>query len=260
MSNKKISITVILLTLIMTFMEMSGLPAALFVKIQVADINPIYFTLMINFVIAGVICLIWKRFINKEWYFGLQLKGIKEALKKYGLPSVGATILVLMAFCIGLLPFDNSPTVFRVIVEGVVYYIGLGIIEELYLRGLLQNIIETWFGKQQNAALYAIFIASALFGMGHIFGVIGQPVITIICKTVWATALGIYLGAIYYCTRNLWVPIILHIFIDFCGVPFCFSTSNQYSTIALITCVIVYVLLGCYGIQIVMKQDKTIVG
>lgn len=256
MSNKNISISVILLTLLMAFMEISGLPASLFVTIEVVDIDPTYFTLMINFVIAGMICFLWKIFINKAWRFGFQLKGLKDGLKKYGLPALVATILVSAAFCIGLFPFDNSPTVYRVIIEGFVYYIGVAIIEEIYLRGLLQNLLEKWFGKQKNAALYAILVASVLFGMGHIFGAAGQPIITVICKVFWATALGIYLGAVYYRTRNIWVPIVLHMVIDFCGVPFCFSTSNQYPEIALFACVIVYGLLGCYGILIVTKKDE----
>ena len=131
MSDKKLSISVILLAFLMAFMEISGLPASLFVTIEAVDIDPTYFTLMINFVIAGMICFIWKIFINKGWRFGFQLKGLKDGLKKYGLPALVATILVSAAFCIGLYPFDNSPTLYRVIIEGFVYYIGVAIIEEI---------------------------------------------------------------------------------------------------------------------------------
>ncbi|MFR2155158.1 MAG: type II CAAX prenyl endopeptidase Rce1 family protein [[Eubacterium] siraeum] len=56
--------------------------------------------------------------------------------------------------------------------------------EELYLRGLLQNIIAKWFGERKNAILYAILITSVLFGLGHIFGALGQPIATVIAKTV----------------------------------------------------------------------------
>ena len=139
------------------------------------------------------------------------------------------------------------------VVEGIVYYIGVGIMEELYLRGLLQNIIEKWFGERKNATLYAVLIASILFGAGHIFGALGQPITTIIAKAVWATALGIYFGAVYVASKNLWVPIILHLVINLCGIPFCFSTSNQYPTIALITCLVCYILLAIYGMYILRK-------
>ncbi|MBQ8596354.1 MAG: CPBP family intramembrane metalloprotease [Lachnospiraceae bacterium] len=255
MNNRSETVVVVILTLIMTFMEMSALPAALFCNIKVKDINPIYFTLMLNFLMAFAICLLCKKILIKDWWFGLQLKGMVSGLRKYGLPAVIATILVTTAFCIGLAPFDNKPTILRVVIEGIVYYIGVGIMEELYLRGLLQNMIEKWFGERKNATLYAILIASALFGLGHIFGALGQPIVTVIFKTVWAAALGVYLGAVYVKSKNLWVPIILHLIINLCGIPFCFSTSNQYPTIALVTCFVSYCLLGIYGVYIVTKKD-----
>ena len=257
MQNKRETITVFILTLIMTFMEMSALPAALFGNLKIMDINPIYITLMLNFLLAFAICWVFKKIFIKDWWFGLQFKGILTGLRKYGLPAVIATALVTIAFCIGLTPFDNKPTIWRVITEGVMYYVGVGIMEELYLRGLLQNIIEKLFGEKKNATLYAILIASVLFGLGHIFGALGQPVITIIAKTVWATALGVYWGAVYVKTRNLWVPIILHLIINLgAAIPFCFSTSNQYPTIALIICLVSYILLGFYGIYIVKQKSK----
>lgn len=255
-SDKRTIITAILLTILMTFMEMTALPAAFFCNIQFAEVNPVYFSLMINFLIAFFVCWICKKTIIREWHFGLQREGILEGLMKYGAPAVIATIVATISFCVGLMPFDNRPSMWRVIIEGIVYYIGVGIMEELYLRGLLQNIVEKWFGKRQNAAIYAILITSVLFGVGHIFGAIGQPAMTIICKTVWATTLGIYFGAVYVKTKNLWVPIILHFLVDLCGIPFCFSTSSQYPAIALAGCVISYVLLGIYGVWIMRKEEN----
>lgn len=149
MKDRSKTIMVVVLTLIMTFMEMSALPAALFCNIKIMDINPIYITLMLNFLIAFMICWLCKKIFIKDWWFGLQLNGLLIGLKKYGLPAIIATIVVTLAFCIGLTPFDNKPTIWRVVVEGVVYYIGVGIMEELYLRGLLQNIIEKWFGERK---------------------------------------------------------------------------------------------------------------
>lgn len=254
-NNRRKTVGVVILILVMTFMEMSALPAALFCNIKIKDIDPIYITLMLNFIIAFAICWLCKKIFIKDWRFGLQMKELFTGLRKYGLPAVIATIIVTIAFCIGLAPFDNKPTIWRVVIEGIVYYIGVGIMEELYLRGLLQNIIEKWFGERKRASLYAILIASALFGLGHIFGALGQPIATVICKTVWATALGIYFGAVYVKTKNLWVPIILHLIINLCGIPFCFSTNNQYPSIALIACLASYILLGIYGVYIVREKE-----
>lgn len=196
-TNRKTELTIAaILALVMTFMEMTALPAALFVQIQFKDIDPIYFKLMINFLIAFILCGSCRIFLIKEWRFGLCPDGITAGLKKYGLPSLIAAIAVAISFCIGLSPFDNKPTLWRVIIEGSVYYIGVGIMEELYLRGLLQNIIEKMFEKRKNASLYAILITSVLFGAGHIFGALNQPLATILCKAIWATGLGVYFGAV----------------------------------------------------------------
>lgn len=256
MHSKREVVVVVILTVIMTLMEMTALPAALFCNIKILDIDPVCMTLMVNFLLAFAVCWLCKRFLIQDWHFGLGLDAVPAGVRKYGLPALIATVLVVTAFCVGLAPFDNKPTVWKVIVEGVVYYIGVGIMEELYLRGLLQNIIEKWFGNRRNATLYAILIASVLFGLGHIVGALGQPVVTIIAKTVWATALGVYFGAVYAVSRKLWVPILLHLLINLGGIPFCFSTGNQYPIIALIACLVSYVLLGVYGIHIVRNGAR----
>ena len=222
MKKRSTTVVVVILTLIMTFMEMSALPAALFCNVKIKDINPIYITLMLNFLLAFAIYWMCKKIFIKDWWLGLQFKGILSGLKKYGLPTVIATVIVTIAFCIGLTPFDNKPTIWRVVVEGIVYYIGVGIMEELYLRGLLQNIIEKWFGERENATLYAILITSVLFGLGHIFGALGQPIVTVIAKTVWATALGVYFGTVYVVSKNLWVPIRAKVTAELFWYLFCF--------------------------------------
>lgn len=254
--TKKENIILVILTTVMTFMEMSALPSAIFVNVNFADINPIYFALMVNFLIAFAVCFILKQTVIKNWNFGLNHNGIVNGLKKYSLPAILATIAVTVSFCIGFMPFDNKPTVWRVVIEGIVYYVGVAAMEELYLRGLLQNIIEKWLYKKKNPTLYAIIITSVLFGLGHIFGAIGQPVITIIFKAVWATGLGIYFGSVYAVTGNLWVAIILHFFIDLCGIPVCFSLDTAYPTVALFTSLISFSLLGLYGILILKKQKN----
>ena len=67
-SNKKNLITAAVLAVIMTFMEMTALPAALFVNIQFKDIEPVYFALMANFLIAFLLCGIPVIFSTKGGY------------------------------------------------------------------------------------------------------------------------------------------------------------------------------------------------
>ena len=254
MKKRSTTVVIVTLTLIMTFMEMTALPSVLFCNVKIKDINPIYITLMLNFLLAFAICWICKKIFIKDWEFGLKFKGVLSGLKKYGLPAVIATALVTIAFCIGLTPFDNKPTIWRVIVEGIVYYIGVGIMEELYLRGLLGILLK--YGLERGKCnIICNFNFLCIIWFRTYFGALGQPIVTIIAKTVWATALGIYFGAVYAVSKNLWVSIILHLIINLCGVPFCFSTSNQYPTIALITCLVSYILLAICGTYIAIKNN-----
>ena len=51
--KKREFIYIAVLTLLIAFMDITGIPGAFFVHIQVADIEPVYFTLMVNFLFIG---------------------------------------------------------------------------------------------------------------------------------------------------------------------------------------------------------------
>ncbi|MFR2155159.1 MAG: hypothetical protein ACLS48_11340 [[Eubacterium] siraeum] len=57
-----------------------------------------------------------------------------------------------------------------------------------------------------------------------------------------------YFGAVYAVSKNLWVPIIPHLIINLC--VFRLLQRVIYPTIALIACLVSYVLLVVYGIYI----------
>lgn len=255
--TKKEIVFASIITVIMTVMNISGLPATLFINIEVLDIQPFYFSLMVNFVLTALVFLIGWKALYPNWIFGLGYAGLIKGLQKYGFSGILIFIISSIAFYVGLKPFNNEPTLLKVLIEGFIYYVGVAIIEELYIRGLLLNIIEKLCAKNKNATLYAIIISSVIFGIGHIFGTLGSSFLTIICKVVWTIGLGLYLGAIYKKTNNLWVPIILHTIIDFCAWPFCYSTIPPYPEVSLWILLATYILVGCYGLYIMRsKKDK----
>ena len=82
MNNRKEAVCVVILTLLMTFMEMTALPASLFCNIIISDIEPICFSLMLNFLIAFMICWGFKKLLIKNWSFDLHTHETLEGLKK----------------------------------------------------------------------------------------------------------------------------------------------------------------------------------
>ncbi len=254
-ANKKELITVGILTVLLACMDISGMPCSLFMNIEVWDIEPIYWTLMLNFVIIGIIAFLVLRCLCPSWELGLGKKWLAAGFKKYGVVGVAVGIISGIAFFIGLQPFDYKPTIWKVLIEGIVYYFGVAIVEELYVRGLLLNFIEKLFIPRKNKTAIAIISSSVIFGVGHIFGVLGQPILVIVAKVIWTIAMGLYFGVIYKKTENLWLPIILHFIIDICALPYCFTTMQGYSDISLYIIIPTYILLGVYSLY-VMKRNR----
>lgn len=250
-------ILVAILTILIAFMDISGIPSTLFVSITVADIDPIYFALMVNFLIIGAIAFLYLRFLCPEWKLGLGKDGLADGLKKYGLLGVGVALAGFVAFLVGLLPFDKHPSVAKVIVEGVVYYVGVAIVEELYVRGLLLNFIEKLLDGKKHATLIAVTLSSVVFGVGHIFGTLGQPIIVIVSKVVWTVGMGIFFGTVYKKTGNLWVPIIFHFLVNVGALPYQFSTLQGYADLTLYIIVPIYIVLGAYSLYELQKPATT---
>ena len=216
--KKREFIYIAVLTLIIAFMDMTGIPSAFFVHIQVADIEPVYFTLMVNFLFIGVVAYLFLRTFVPAWDLGFRKKGLVDGLKKYG------------------------------------------IIEELYVRGLLLNLIEKMLAKSKNSTLIAVVLSAVIFGAGHIFGVLNQPLLVIVSKVVWTIGMGMFFGMVYKKTNNLWLPIMLHFMINVCALPYCFSSINGYADLTLYIVVPVYIILGIYSfIELKKKREFPVV-
>lgn len=84
MKNGKKIIMVATLTLLIAFMDISGIPGAMIFNIQIADIEPTYFSLMINFLMIGLIAFLYLKFLCPDWRLGLGRDGLACGMKEYG--------------------------------------------------------------------------------------------------------------------------------------------------------------------------------
>ncbi len=247
MADRRELTVIAALTLLIAVMEITGVPSVFFVNIQAADIEPFYFALMVNFLIIGVAAFLILRFLCPKWRLGFTKRGLAAGIKGYGILGGAAALIGLIAFCIGLYPFDRQPSAAKVMVEGVIYYAGVALVEELYVRGLLLNLIEKLLAGREDSTLIAVSASSVIFGAGHIFGVLGQPPLVIVGKVVWTVGMGMFFGMVYKKTGNLWLPVIIHFFVDICALPYCFSSMRGYAGLSLCILVPVYTALGVYS-------------
>ena len=256
--NSKEIICASVITLLLAAFDLLGYPAALFVDIVLADVNPVYFTLIINqwFLIAVGLTAI--HLLCPSIRLRLKKEGLKEGLKKFWVSGMLLFSLSLLAYYIGFTGnYDYKPSVWKIFIEGFVYYLSVGFIEELYIRGLLLNIIERLCINRKNAVFIAIVVSACIFSLGHIPGMIGENQFTIICRLIWTMSLGVYFGVIYKKTNNLWVPIIMHILVNvFSGMLFCFTTQRTYPQITVILVTVTYLIIGAWSVRDFFKPGE----
>ena len=80
-----------------------------------------------------IVAIVVLKLFKISYNFGFSVSGIREGLKRYAIPGIVAGILSFAAFFIGLFPFDYKPTIWKILIEGILYYIGVGIVEEFYV-------------------------------------------------------------------------------------------------------------------------------
>jgi membrane protease YdiL (CAAX protease family) len=253
--NKEI-IYVLIITIIVAIMDISGIPTIILFTPSLFDINPILLSLFINFIIIIGFIFLSKKLLFPSWDFAFNKKYLVEGIKKYGVVTLLIFIITTLAFYIGLKPLNYNPSVYKIIFEGIIYYIGVGFIEELYIRGLLLNVIEILFKKKNNSTLIAIIISSVIFGIGHVFGSIDSSLLVIVSKVIWTISLGLFLGVIYKKSNCLLLSIIAHSLIDFSAIAFVYKKDFYYPSVSLIIIIPLYIALGFYSIYVYKKGYK----
>ena len=250
----KEKIVLSILCIIIAFMVLSGLPAVL-LKITFADVDPFIIPLIINFLIIGVVAVAAIKIFDISYKFGFTFNGLSTGFKKYGVAGLLACVLSFVAFFVGLFPFDYTPSIYKILIEGVIYYIGVAFVEEFFVRGLFLNLIENFAQKSQNKTEIAIITSALVFGLGHVPGTISLGLGVAIFKFVMTTGMGLYFGAIYKKTHNLLFSIILHFLIDICALPYCFTQHMRYENISIVILTITYIALGVY-VGVLIRLEK----
>ncbi|MDD6039452.1 MAG: type II CAAX endopeptidase family protein [bacterium] len=244
----KTKVILTILCLVIAVMDISGLPGVL-LHIQVADVDSYIIPLMVNFLIIGIVAWLVLKAFHINYDFGFTGDGLKAGLKKYALPGVLAGVLSFFAFLVGLYPFDYQPTIWKLMIEGVLYYVGVGIVEEFYVRGLFLNVVDALAAKKKNHTQIAILVSSVLFGLGHVPGMLGMGIGVITFKLISTIGMGLYFGTVYKKTGNLWVAVMMHTFIDICALPYCFTQNMRYEKVSLVILLLTYTALGIYCLR-----------
>tara|TARA_B100000767_G_scaffold103138_1_gene99007 strand:- start:271 stop:1149 length:879 start_codon:yes stop_codon:yes gene_type:complete len=174
------------------------------------------------FSLSICLLLLWlfMKFIDKQDFVDLGFQ-IKKRLNDFTLGILIGFSIMFSAFLIllllGEITYEGYNINFNNIVISILLFTGVSIFEEVIFRGyMLKNLLESF------NPYFALFISSIFFSLIH--G--SNPNVTILGLSNIFLA-GIFLGASYVFTKNLWFPIALHFSWNFFQSMFGFRVSGM---------------------------------
>ena len=100
----------------------------------------------------------------------------------------------------------------------ILNYLLVGLFEEFLLRGIVLNILLDKYKKNRKDIWFAVVVSSLLFGLAHYMNLsTGANFFGVTMQVISATAMGIYLAAIYLRTNNIWYNSLIHGLWDVCA-------------------------------------------
>ena len=132
---------------------------------------------------------------------------------KRGVPILVIAILVLIS---NLITITGESLNIPNFISLVLFAITIGMAEEFFFRGFVQEEIVNAYGSTRKQVIISIVISGIIFGVVHLSNALGnQGIITTVMQVFQASSLGILIGSIYYVTKNIWSVVFLHSFYDF---------------------------------------------
>lgn len=156
--------------------------------------------------------------------------------------------------------FSDMLPAWRIIIYVLTaFLIGLG--EESFFRGIIANLFWDKHAKDPAGVWTATLYSGLLFGLMHIINITGSDISGVLVQMTAVVGMGMALTAIYYRTKNIWVVVFLHAFIDLCAM---FSLGffggeisseiSSYSPIMAITSSLPYVIVTL----VILRKKKVI--
>lgn len=219
-----------------------------------------------NEVIVEAVCFVIVIFVilmaGNKYIFTEKKHKFTESVKAGGAMFILGCLMLFLNFSKA-----SGASIYDVI-SLMIYCILIGLFEEFMCRGWIQNELIERYSKTREQAILSIILSSLIFGGMHISNIWigGQGVIETLSQVIQATGMGIYLGAVYYRTKNIWGNVFLHGFWDFAillgeinVIKTCSegNTSEEYVVSQLIVACIMLVIYTLLGLYVLRKSKLT---
>ncbi len=155
--------------------------------------------------ISAIIFIMYKVNIINNFKFNWKMK--------YLLFSIVFIVYIILNIEFKAISSDKIPLLFLMIIS----CLGVGIFEEVVIRGLALGLLLKAWGKSKKGIYFAVLFSSIIFGLGHIQNYLSGKagLVTTLCQVGYATFIGVMLAAILIrCDFSLWLCGILHALFD----------------------------------------------
>ena len=104
-------------------------------------------------------------------------------------------------------------------VSYLIYYISVGLFEEIVCRGAMLTIILRKYGINRKGVYLSVLITSLLFGSAHIINfIMGRfSLLSVLSQIIYATFFGTFFSACLLRSRSIWPIVLSHALFDLCG-------------------------------------------
>ena len=158
--------------------------------------------------LALLVILIMKHSYDNQFKFGFWKKNLKTSMVFASWGFLVLLLNIIPNLFLGT-PLESSYGLLLAVTGGI----APGLYEEVTCRGVvLSNMMYQW-RNAKNPIMMSLLASSIAFGLIHLvnlFSTVGPTLI----QVGYATGLGIFFGAVYLRTRNLWGPVVVHALID----------------------------------------------
>lgn len=134
--------------------------------------------------------------------------------------------------------------------------LGIGLLEELLFRGILQSLLFDVFKKKR--VIFAVFVNSLVFGAWHLVNLFaGAGIGDTLLQVGYSFLIGGMLSAVFLRTGNLWVCVFLHALFDFGGLIVTRLGTGAFQDITFwVLTAVTGVLCLCHVLLYLLRTDK----
>ena len=158
--------------------------------------------------LALLVILIMKHSYDNQFKFGFWKKNLKPSMVFASWGFLVLLLNIIPNLFLGT-PLESSYGLLLAVTGGI----APGLYEEVTCRGVVLSNMRYQWRNAKNPIMMSLLASSIAFGLIHLvnlFSTVGPTLI----QVGYATGLGIFFGAVYLRTRNLWGPVVVHALID----------------------------------------------